>query len=105
MSIKIENRNRTVRDGAINVACLHGLAGLTRGRVAAETGLSTGSVSNAFGSMEALRDAVLAHAVERAGQSDPDALRLVAQGLVIGNAVARNAPDDVKRAALDTLAA
>lgn len=99
MSIKVENRNRAVLDAAIALAERAGMAAVTRPRVASETGLATGTVSNAFGSMDGLRDAVMAAAVER------ELLPIIAQGLLERYAIALAAPLELKQRALANLAA
>lgn len=99
MSDKVENRNRAVLDAALALAERHGMQAVTRPRVAGESGLSTGTVSNAFGTMDALRDAVMAAAVER------EIVVIVAQGLAERYLAAMNAPADLKQRALEKLAA
>lgn len=99
MSDKVENRNRAVLDAAVALAERHGMGAVTRPRVADESGLSTGTVSNAFGSMDALRDAVVAAAVER------EIVVIVAQGLAERHPVALAAPAELKQRALEKLAA
>lgn len=118
MSDKVENRNRAVLDAAVALAERFGMAAVTRPRVSAESGLSTGTVSNAFGSMDGLRDAVMAAAVdfctrqirlEAIGENDADAfarrVTVVAQGLAERHPAAVNAPAELKQRALEKLAA
>ncbi len=99
MSDKVENRNRTVLEAAIALATQHGMGAVTRPRVARESGVATGTVSNAYGSMEGLRDAVMAAAVER------EILPVIAQGLAERYAAAVSAPPDLKTRALAQIAA
>lgn len=99
MSGKVENRNRAVLDAGLALAERHGMQAVTRPRVAAESGLSTGTVSNAFGSMDGLRDAVMAAAVDR------QITVIVAQGLAERYPAALNAPAELKQRALANLAA
>lgn len=99
MSEKVENRNQAVLDAGVALAEKYGMQAVTRPRVAAESGLSTGTVSNAFGSMDALRDAVMAAAVDR------EIIVIVAQGLAERYPAALNAPADLKQRALAKLAA
>lgn len=99
MSGKVENRNRAVLDAGLALAERDGMQAVTRPRVAAESGLSTGTVSNAFGSMDGLRDAVMAAAVDR------QITAIVAQGLAERYPAALNAPAELKQRALANLAA
>ncbi len=99
MSEKVENRNRTVLEAAIGLAEQHGMQAVTRPRVARESGLALGTVSNAFGSMDGLRDAVMAAAVDR------EILPVIAQGLAERYPAAVNAHPDLKSRALAKIAA
>lgn len=99
MSDKVENRNRAVLDAAVALAERFGMAAVTRPRVSAESGLSTGTVSSAYGSMDGLRDAVMAAAVQR------EIVVIVAQGLAERHPAAVNAPAELKQRALEKLAA
>lgn len=99
MSDKVENRNRTVLDAALRLAEAKGYRNFTRHDVAAEAGVACGSVNNAYGTMDALRDAVMAVAVDRGLSS------VVAQGLADKHPAAVNAPAEVRTAALQSLAA
>ena len=99
MSDKVENRNRAVLDAGLALAERHGMGAVTRPRVSAESGLSLGTVSNSFGSMGALRDAVMAAAVER------EIVVVVAQGLAERYPAAMAAPAGLKQRALEKLAA
>lgn len=98
-SEKVRNRTRAVLDAAIALAERTGMQAVTRPRVAAESGLSVGTVSNAFGTMDALRDAVLSAAVER------ELVAIVAQGLAARHPIALNAPPALRQRALETLVA
>lgn len=99
MSEKVENRNRAVLQAAVELANERGFANITRDLVAERAGVAAGSVNNAYGNMDGLRDAVMAHAV------DERLVAIVGQGLAAGHPAARNAPDDLKRDALASLAA
>lgn len=99
MSEKVENRNRAVLEAAIALAQERGFANITRDLVAERANVAAGSVNNAYGNMDALRDAVMAAAVER------KLVDIVGQGLAVGHPAARNAPEDLKREALARLAA
>lgn len=99
MSEKVKNRNRAVLDAAVALAERHGMQAVTRPRVACESGLSVGTVSNAYGSMDALRDAVMSAAVER------EILPVIAQGLAERYPAAIAAPVELKTRALAQIAA
>lgn len=99
MSEKVENRNRAVLEAAIALAQERGFANITRDLVAERANVAAGSVNNAYGNMDALRDAVMAVAVER------ELVDIVGQGLAAGHPAARAAPEDLKRVALAKLAA
>lgn len=94
MSDKVENRNRAVLEAAVRMAGLSGYRNFTREQVAREAGVAVGSVNNAFGTMDALRDAVMATAVDRC--LGP----IVLQGIADRHPAALSAPQDVKDAAL-----
>lgn len=99
MSEKVENRNRAVLDAAVQLAAQRGYRNITRRQVADEAQVAVGSVNNAFGTMDGLRDAVMAAAVER------ELPAIVAQGLADKHPAACGAPETLRRAALESLAA
>ena len=99
MSDKIENRNRAVLDAAIELAETNGYSNITRDLVAERAGVAAGSVHNAYGDMAALKDAVIAAAVER------QILPIVGQALAARHPVALKAPEELKAKALSSLAA
>lgn len=89
-----QERAQRVLDAACRIAEDQGLARVTRGRVADVAGVSDATVSNAFGGMDALTVALMCEAVNR------PVLKVLAQGLAMGDPIALAAPDDVKQAAL-----
>lgn len=99
MSEKVGNRNRAVLNAAVAVAESLGFAAFTRSDVAAQAGVATGSVNNAFGTMDGLRDAVMAEAIAR------EMLPLVAQGVAARHPAALAATPELKARALASLAA
>lgn len=99
MSEKVENRNRAVLDAALRLAGQRGYRNITRQQVADEAQVAVGSVNNAFGTMDGLRDAVMAAAVERSLPA------IVAQGLADRHPAALNASAELRGAALASLAA
>lgn len=86
-----------ILDTAYHMAVDNGFSSLTRDSVAIAAGVAQGTINHQFGTMEALRDAVMQLAIESGD------LPIIAHGLSISHPVARTAPDDVKRQALDTL--
>lgn len=99
MSDKVEDRNRRVLEAAVSLASERGYQKITRSEVADRAGVATGSVNNAYETMDGLRDAVMAAAVERG------LLAIVAQGLAASHPTARAAPQVLKDSALASLAA
>ena len=81
----------------MRVAERDGLAAVTRSIVAREARVVPATVSNAYGSMPALRDALMREAVSR------PVLSVLAQGLAMGDPIARAAPEHVRQAALASL--
>lgn len=99
MSEKVENRNRAVLDAALLLAAQRGYRNITRRQVADEAGVAVGSVNNAFGTMDGLRDAVMAAAVER------ELPAIIAQGLAERHPAALGAHPGLRTRALASLAA
>lgn len=92
-----ESDMRDIVDVAFTLVKSRGLQNVTRPLVAKTAGFSTGTITNYFGNMPGLLDAVMHKAIE-----DGDA-SVVMQGLAAGSAVARSAPDKLKRAAAKAL--
>lgn len=99
MSDKVDDRNKRILEAAVSLAGERGYQHITRSDVATRAGVATGSVNNAYGTMDKLRDAVMETAVARG------ICAIVAQGLAAGHPVARGAPQDLKDSALASLAA
>lgn len=99
MSEKVENRNRAVLDAALKLAATRGYRNLTRQQVADEAQVAVGSVNNAFGTMDGLRDAVMAAAVDRSLAA------IIAQGLADRHPAAIAAPAQLRESAAASLAA
>lgn len=87
-------RARNVLTAACAVAEDRGLSHVTKRVVALRAGVATGTVINAFGSMDALREEVLREAVRR------PMLSVLAEGIIAGHEIARAAPGDLKQQAL-----
>lgn len=86
-----------ILDTAYKMAQRDGFAAITRDGVAAEAGVAMGTVNTHFGVMGNLRDAVMQRAVEE------EQLELIAQGIAIGDTVAKAAPLALRKRALTTL--
>lgn len=98
MSDKVEQRNRRILEAAAQLAAERGYQHITRSDVAERAGVAVGSVNNAFGTMDGLRDAVMRKAVadEHGG--------IVGQGLAARHPVALEAPPRLKERAAASLA-
>ena len=94
-------RKTEILQAAVRLAESHGLNEVSREQVAELAKCSTGLVNNYFGTMQLLRRAVVGEAVRVRN------LVIIAQALVATDAktkaLARRAPDDLKREALDSL--
>lgn len=86
-----------ILDTAYKMAQRDGFAAITRDGVAAEAGVAMGSVNHHYGTMQVLRDAVMQRAVEE------EQLELIAQGIALGDNVAKSAPLELRQRALTTL--
>lgn len=89
----IEDRDGRILQAAIEQAKTDGYQWITRDAVAEAAGVSPGTVNTAYGTMPALKRAVLQAAV------DGGVLEIVAQGLADRHPIVMNAPEDVRRAA------
>lgn len=75
----------------------HGFAAVTREMIAAEAGVSPATVSNAFGGMGKMADKLVRWAINRHD------VKMIARGLQVDNAVARGAPENLKKQAAHAL--
>lgn len=97
MSNRVTTRNSRVLEAALALAQERGWRCFSRQDVADRAGISAGSVSHAFGTMDDLHDWVMSVAVAR--RLAP----IVASGLVLRHHAAVGAPQDLKALALATL--
>jgi TetR/AcrR family transcriptional regulator of autoinduction and epiphytic fitness len=88
-----DNRNTAILEAAIAEADEKGFAGVRQSAVAKRAGVAKGGVINAFGTMEALKSAIMEEAVARFMP------KIVAAGLALDHPIARNAPPDLRAAA------
>lgn len=90
-------RTAELLQAALRVAADRGWRTMTRDCIAAAAGVSPGLVSARLGTMDALRRSVMRAAVKQR------VVRVVAEGLAVGDAQARKAPEDLKREAAEHL--
>lgn len=98
-ALQRSERRSAIIAAALRLAADKGYQTLTRDDVAAEAGVAAGSVNHEFGTVDNMRDAVIDAAVEERN------LVVVAQAIVAGHPAARDAPADLKKEAIETLAA
>lgn len=91
MGKPINLREERILNAAIELAEADGYQWITRDRVAERAGVSTGTVSNTFGSIVELKRAVLRAAIERRN------LRIVGQGLADEHPIVMGAPEALRR--------
>lgn len=93
------DRDERILTAALALAVVGNYRDLTRAAVADAAGVSPGTISNYAGDMAGLRDKVMTAAVAR------EVLAVIAQGLAARDPIALAASDELKTAALATLAA
>ncbi len=86
--------HEAILDAALLEAEAVGYLLIKRDAVAARAGVAPATINSNFGTIDALREAVLVAAIERAN------LVILAQGLAAGAAAAKAAPGALKHAAL-----
>lgn len=82
---------------ALDIATREGYSAMTRDGVAKQAGVAAGMVNHVWGSMDALRDAVMHAAVRRR------VLPIIAHGLVTKHPAMDAADEMLKREALDSI--
>jgi AcrR family transcriptional regulator len=87
-------RGQMLLEVALRCAKVHGLAGLTRDKIATAADVSPALVSARLGTMVNLRRSVMRHAVAE-GE-----LRVIAEGLATRDPIALKAPEALRRQAL-----
>lgn len=97
--LKPTDRKQQILAAALVIAKRAGYAHVTREAIAVEAECAPALVSNYFGTMTSMRRDIMRAAIRER------VLTIVAQGLAAGDAHARKAPDDIKQAALASLAA
>lgn len=94
----IEDRDERILEAAIELAKKDGYQWITRERVAAQAGVSPGTINTAYGTMPALKRAVLSAAVDRG------IWEIVAQGLADRHQIVMDAPPEIRSNAAAALA-
>lgn len=84
---------------ALHLATKGGYQRITSDQVAAAAGVSKGLVFNYFTTMPQLRRAIMRAAIA----AKPPVLSVIAEGLAIGDAHAKKAPEAVKQQAIESL--
>lgn len=90
-------RREQILTAAVAVAIKNGYVNFKRSDVAAEAGVSTGSINKHYGTMSQLRRAVMRNAVLN------ECLQIIAEGLVVQDRYASKASDVLKTKALMSL--
>jgi len=94
---RADDRRQTILSAALQVAATCGYLRVTRDAVAAAAGCSPALVSHYFGTLVCLHRAIMGEALRTRN------LRVIAQGLSHGDRRARNAPEELRRAAAGAL--
>lgn len=97
--LKPDDRKKQILDAALDLAEKQGYAHVTREAIAAAADCAPALVSNYYGTMVSFRRDIMRAAIRERR------LPIVAQGLAANDPHAKKAPDDVKQAALESLAA
>lgn len=107
-----DTRRSRLIDAAVAIALETGWLSIRQAAVAKRAGMAKGLVTHEFGTMEALRSAVMERAVTVSAACDAPGgsaevaaqyHRIVADGLAYGHPVARDAPADLRRAAVASI--
>lgn len=92
-----QDRRDAILSSAVDVVQSCGFSSVTREQVAEAAGISKATINYHFKSMDEFRSDLMRYAVRTR------CLLIIAQGLVVGDKIAKSAPDDVKQRALDSL--
>jgi AcrR family transcriptional regulator len=91
------NRKSEILAAALALAIKHGYMHVTRLQISERIGCATGLVPYHFGTMCDLRRSVMSEALRTR------CLPVLAQGIVAGHAKTKRMPDELRRAALESL--
>lgn len=97
--MKVDDRKVQLLTHAIKLAEGAGYTAVTRQEIAREAGVSEALLSVHFGTMPEFRKELMRHAIKTR------AVRVLAQGLVAEDPIARRAPADLKQLALASITA
>lgn len=96
--LKPTDRKTQILDAALAIASKQGYARVTREAIAAEAGCAPGLVSHYLGTMVQTRRDIMRAAIRNR------VLPVIAQGLAANDPHAKKAPDELKQAALASIA-
>ena len=96
-ALQRDSRQSRILEAALNIATELGMQFVTLRRVAEHADVSKGLVSYAFCDIGGLHCAVMRAAVDRRLHG------VIAEGLVCGHPIAKQAPEELRRAALATV--
>ena len=97
--LKADVSKKRLLAAALEIAETVGFHRMTRADIAAHADVSPGLVSLHLGTMDALRRSVMRAAIKR------ESLKVIAEGLALGNSHARAADPELKARALASLSA
>jgi AcrR family transcriptional regulator len=95
--MKVDDRKIQLLREAIKLAEKHGYRHVSRKQIGDAAGVSEGLLSLHFGTMDDFRKALMAHAIATSNA------RVIAQGLIAGDKLARKAPENLKQLALSSV--
>lgn len=100
-------RREQILTAALNVASANGFANLTRDGVAIEAGVAQGQINRMYATMTQLKTAIMRAAVntlrDTKNDYDPNIMNIVAYGLVNRHTEALKAPDEIKKAVIESV--
>ena len=97
VKMKPTERKRTMLDAGLEIATKYGFNAVSLPKVARLAGCSQGLVSHYYETSHDLRQAIMRAAVRK------ENLRVIADGLAAGNDIARGAPRELRKKALESL--
>lgn len=99
--LPLDQRKQMILNATVKIIESRGWEAVTGENIRKKADIAKGTIWFAFGSMEFLHDELYGYAIKN--PSDNVMLKIIAHGLAKGNAVAKSATDEIKRAALATL--
>jgi len=95
--LKSDDRREGIVITALALAQGKSYMKVTRDEIADQLGISGPAIQHHFGTMKQLQRSVMRAACQRAATGDEAALRVVAQGIADGNALAKSVSDSIKQ--------